>query len=363
MSSTSSPIVCHIECGPFSAASSQIFTGFALLSRAGHVDATVRRSTANWRGQSTIVAVVLGDGTRLIYDLLDAARIRPDALDWSDHYFKRSYAPSIAPEAGDAKVAPLGFNYPVYASGDWLRKRMVWNATNIRQRGARNAFRASLDMSETLSRLARRSAGRAYCAVSAFEALPSTSDPPRVLLLTRTWDPEVVQQDAALAEAWAALNRNRAACIRLLRREFGPNVVSGFAPTPDAIRDYGDCVVDEPRVTRKTFYLELMRRSDVCVATTGLAGSNGWRLGEYIAASRSIVSERLLSQVPGGFTTGTNYSAFVTPEECVEHTVTLVGDRELRLSMMKANHRYYEANLRPDMLVAHSLSTAASGRS
>ncbi len=213
-------------------------------------------------------------------------------------------------------------------------------------------------MSEVLSRLARRPAGRAFCPVSAFEASPSTSDRPRVLLLTRTWDPKVVQDDAALAEAWASLNRNRATCIRLLRRELGPNLVSGFAPTPDAVRDYGDCVVDEPRVTRKAFYLELMRRSEVCIATTGLAGSNGWRLGEYIAASRAIVSERLLAQVPGDFTSGTNYSSFETPEECVERVVTMVGDRQLRLSMMEANRRYYEAYLRPDRLVANSLSIA-----
>ena len=103
MSGTPSPIDCHIECGPFSAASSQIFTGFALLSHRGDVNASVRRSNANWRGQSTIIAVVLGDGTRLIYDLLDAARIRQDALDWSDHYFKRSYAPGIAPEAAQCQ--------------------------------------------------------------------------------------------------------------------------------------------------------------------------------------------------------------------------------------------------------------------
>jgi hypothetical protein len=358
MTSASLPLGCQLECGPFSAATSQLFTGFALLARAGKVEVRVKRSHASWRGHPTLLSVVLGDGTRLVYDLRDAARIHPDALDWADHYFKRSYSPARAPAAAATKVAPLGFNYPVYSGGDWCARRMLWNAAAVAPRGVPNTVRALCDMSGLLSNLTRRSGGRSACPVAAFEALPSANDRPRVLLLTRTWDPAVVQKDAALAAAWAALNHTRAACIRALRREFGASVVSGFAPTADARRDYPDCVVDEPRISQKAYYLGVMRHSDVCIATTGLAGSNGWRLGEYVASSRAIVSERLMSQVPGPFTSGTNYAEFADPDGCVEQTVALVEDPERRLSMMEANHRYYEEFLRPDALVLNTLSAA-----
>jgi hypothetical protein len=352
------PLECQIECGTFSAATSQVFTGFAMLARAGSVSVRVKRTKASWRELATVLAVVLGDGTRLFYDLRDAARIHPDALDWTDHYFKRSYSPALAPEAAATKVAPLGFNYPVYSGGDWGSRRMLWNAVGVVPRGVPNTLRALCDMSELLSNLTHRSAGRSACPVEAFEVPPSGNDQPRVLLLTRTWDPATVQNDPALAETWAELNNMRAACIRGLRREFGSSVVSGFAPTSDARRDYPDCVVEDPRISRKPFYLEVMRHSDVCIATTGLAGSNGWRLGEYIASSRAIVSERLLSQVPGEFSRGTNYAEFVDPEGCIEQTVALVENRERRLLMMEKNQRYYEESLRPDRLVLNTLLAA-----
>jgi hypothetical protein len=356
-----SPIECHIECGPFTAASSQIFTGFALLARQGRVTVRVARSNRPWRILASVFSVVLGDGTRLVYDVQDSARIHADALEWCDRYFKRSYAPSVTPEAGSPKVSPLGLNYSVYTLGDWHLRRLIWNITRAKARGIPNAVRASLDLSGVLSRVTRRPVGRAACPVGAFEAPPSANDPPQVLLLTRTWDPAAVRDDAALTDAWHALNRKRATCIRLLRKEFGTRIVSGFAPTADAVRDYPDCVVEDERVARKGSYLTLMQSSDICVATTGLAGSNGWRLGEYVASSRAIVSERLMSQVPGAFAPDVNYSAFSTPEQSVEQAVALAEDRDRRRAMMQANHRYYEQFLRPDRLVSNTLAVASGG--
>jgi hypothetical protein len=217
------------------------------------------------------------------------------------------------------------------------------------------AGRAVVDLSETLSRVAGRTAGRAACHVEAFQAPPSTNDTPRVLLLTRTWDPESVRKDPSLAETWSAINRMRVGCIRALRDELGDVVVGGLAPTPDAVRDYPDCVVQDLRITKKPVYLELMKRSDICVATKGLAGSNGWRLGEYVAGSRAIVSEVLQSEVPGNFARDRNYAEFDDASTCVEQTVRLVERPEQRLEMMAANRAYYEDYLRPDALVLNTL--------
>lgn len=351
---------CRIECGPFSAPLSQLFTGFALLARAGVAEVRLRQAASSWRDLATVIGVVLGDGTRLFYDVGDAAHIRGDALEWCDRYYKRSYAPSIAPDVSSPKVHPLGFNYAAYTHGDWRYRRMLWTALRTGPRGAPNTARSIADASAWLSRIARRPAGRRLCPVDAFEATPSPRSQPRVLLLTRTWDATQVRGDLALSEAWVALNEQRAACIRALRREFGGAALCGFAPSGDAVRDYPDCVMPDERMSAKRAYLELMQRSDICIATTGLAGSNGWRLGEYVASSRAIVSERLLSEVPGDFADGRNYLSFIDADGCIDAAVRLFEDRDRRLAMMEQNQRYYRAFLRPERLVLNTLDPGSA---
>jgi hypothetical protein len=355
----SAQMSCRVLCGSFSAPLSQLFTGFALLARRGTLDVHVERAKGDWRGLSgTALAVVVDDGCRIVYDTRDAARINADALEWSDHYFKRSFDAAAVPDGADGKVSPLGFNYPVYTGSDWQFRRMLWTVVGASPKALTNTAQAILDLSRSLSAISARTTGRAACTLETFEAPPGTRPSPRVLLLTRTWDPATVRHDPALADAWSAINRLRAGCIRALRKELGSRVLAGLAPTRDAVRDYPDCVVDDARITKKRTYLEVMQQSDICVASAGLAGSNGWRLGEYIASSRAIVSEALQSEVPGPFALGQNYAEFEDPAGCVEATMALVEDGQLRGDMMAANHAYYRSHLRPDVLVLNSLRRA-----
>lgn len=178
-------------------------------------------------------------------------------------------------------------------------------------------------------------------------------DPPNVLLLTRVWDHR--KMSGAKAEHWERLNGLRAACIRALSLEFGPQFVGGLAPTPSALRDFPDLVVDAS-TTRRSVYLGTMKSSRVCVATAGLRDSNGFRLAEYTAASRAIVSEHLSFEVPGPFGAGTHYLPFRSADQCVEACRRLVDDREACASMMAANRSYYLGYVRPDALVRNALS-------
>ena len=352
---------CTLFVGPSSYTLSSIFTGFALLARRGLLDVQLRRTTGSWLALGgAAVGAIIGDH-RIVYDMRDQPRMNPVALEWSSYYFKRSFQRSCVSGVGREKVLPLGFTYPVYVRDDWRFRRMAADALS-RHASITEAGRAIVDLSETLSGLARRMAGRSACQLEAPEAAPSTRISPRALLLTRTWDPESVSHDPSRADARSAINRTRAACIRALRNELGKAVISGFAPTQDAIRDYPDCVVQDPRITRKRHYLELMKQSDVCVATKGLSGSNGWRLGEYIAASRAIVTEVLECEVPGDFASGRNYIEFADPGSCVEQTLALMRNPDRRRTMMEANQGYYREYVRPDAVLLNSLCrTGAMG--
>src|SRR6185436_8030635 len=180
---------------------------------------------------------------------------------------------------------------------------------------------------------------------------------PQVLFQTRTWDPaEVASTSEEQRVEREHMNEFRAACIRHLQREFGPRFQGGFMPTAHAREHFPDCVLS-PVAASKPRYLRRLKAADVCVATAGLYGSNGWSLGEYAAASKAIVSQRLKYTVPE-FTDGRHYLGFGTPEGCVDCVGALLDD-PLRLYQMKVeNYAYYQRYLRPDRLVLNSLLIA-----
>ena len=93
------------------------------------------------------------------------------------------------------------------------------------------------------------------------------------------------------------------------------------------------------------------------MATTGLNGSNGWKLGEYVALSKAVISEPLVFQVTGDFAKEKNYLEFTDPEKLVTAATRLFDDKTLRLALMINNYRYYQAYLRPDALILNTLAT------
>ena len=82
-------------------------------------------------------------------------------------------------------------------------------------------------------------------------------------------------------------------------------------------------------------------------------------MAEYVAFSKSIVSERLKRVVPCGFEPKQHYSEFDTPEECVQQTIQLIEDKPSRQLMMENNWTYYNNHLAPDKLIWRTLDIAA----
>ncbi len=329
---------------------SQLYSGFAMLAATGAVEVRLRTVRGfDPGGGGTILQAEIA-GHRVVYDTFDVSTISPDLLSWATRYYKRSFDPATVAASGRQDIIrPLGLNYGVYARGDWRFRRMGWSLRGLRRNNVRDVVTRLARLSSAGSRFT--DTGRATASVRHFE-----EDPGRpghdVLLLTRTWDPKRVQGDRA--EMRAQMNHIRVEGIRQLREEFGPRFLGGLSPSPDALRDYPDVIAD-PQVVKKPAYLRAMRSAAVCVTSRGLVDSNGWRLAEYVAASRPIVTEPLVHQVPGKFTAGRNYVEYSDPRSLVEAVRDLVDDDEKRAAMRAANHRYYLDHVRPDALVARTL--------
>jgi hypothetical protein len=149
--------------------------------------------------------------------------------------------------------------------------------------------------SRFLSRLLGVTA-RDDCIYTNYEQSPSvftrTDAGITILFLAKLWDPDApeLQMDrmsdgTALRDQRIALNEFRVSCIRECRRRFPKTFIGGVTPENFSRKRAPDLVAPAS-LTRKAGYIEKMKECAIGVATTGLHESIGWKLAEYVAASR-----------------------------------------------------------------------------
>jgi hypothetical protein len=342
----------------------QLYTGFHLLARSGFVDLSQepRRTPIRYLNDAPHLKnaahahldALLEGKLRLHFDTHDAQEIALGELDSCDFYFKRSYLPAVVdslPGSQRRKVLPLGLNYRVLPdSVDTFAMRRALSMTGF-SRLTLSAFKQALDIHNRHGFEPR---------LSAMESAPSPKAAPNVLFLVAAYDPyDDPARSREKIDDRISINETRASCLRLLREALGPRFTGGFSHSRFTAERYPDLVV-APESTSQESYLRTLRSFPICVASAGLHGSTGWKLAEYVAFSRAILSERLIYGTPGTFEPGRNYIEFTSPEECLNGAVRLIEDAALRQEIMRNNAAYYQTHVRPDALVRNALTSALS---
>ncbi|WP_063283150.1 hypothetical protein [Lactococcus cremoris] len=85
----------------------------------------------------------------------------------------------------------------------------------------------------------------------------------------------------------------------------------------------------------------MVKESDICITTTGLHRSIGWKFAEYIAASKAIVTEKLNYSPGTELKANTNFLEFDTSEELINQVMKLVNNKKLLNAMKISNKSYY----------------------
>jgi hypothetical protein len=332
----------------------QVLVGFARLAAGGQVkvrfDASGRAKFGvepkHFLDDSRLCVVVEIGGRHIVFDVHDTADLFEPLLRIADVYFKRSYSRAL--HGALPNVRPYGLNYGVELEEPWPTGAMLALRLEPGRHSIREAWRA-LDLP-----------GCRHTVVSNLLGTPEATDEPRVMFMTRVWDPDDRNdRPNERREERRQISLMRVACIVALQDRFGARFTGGLQPSRYAVRNWPDLVADSRLCERHNFLAELDRH-DVCVATDGLYGSVGWKLAEYVAKSRAIVSEPLRYELIGSFTEGTNYLSFESPDECVRQVQLLVEDKRLRSAMMRSNSKYFAEYGLPERLVYHALSHAAS---
>ena len=346
----------------------QLYTGFFLLHQSGRIkltqhicnepNAATRLARPVARSVDTArhahLQVIVNNSLRLHYDTHDSADIDAEYLRQTDFYFKRSYAPQQLQRQHIGqqryKIHPLGFNYAVYPNSfDTFGLRR-----SLHLKSGEKTYKPLLRALPLFSHLVFTPR------VQQMEAALRPRSEPKILFMARAWEPEDnLDNRTGWAEKITQLNENRAACIRLLKKEYGSHFYGGFMHTPFATAHYKNLLLPDKNLASKKHYLQMVQSYPIGVATTGLHNSIGWKFAEYVAFAKAILSEPLHAEVPGPFEQGRHYLAFRSPTELLEQAATLCSDHALRRAMMANNASYYQTYLRPDCLVLNTLLKAS----
>ena len=169
----------------------------------------------------------------------------------------------------------------------------------------------------------------------------------KILFCTRLWE----NQDE--------INDTRIRLIRRLKKDFKSDVISGVKDTPLARKSCKDLILPDQVANRKNF-INLINCSSVCITSTGLDRSIGWRMGEFVSAGKAILSEPLHFSVPGDFQEGKNYLSFNSVDEAIEKCNYLLSLDDKRHTMEMENLHYYFHYLKPDVLIFNTLKQTLS---
>ena len=329
-----------------SAAVYYLYTGLLELADEGKIQ-LAWRTKGTWEDFAIFMEIErVADGAtrRICFDIHDRSYLFSERLlAECDVYFKRDhYGPDVAklPAEARRKVRPFG---PIFGPGSraaplgmlagWARYAAV------RPKRAWRTFRQLTDY----LRLPQ---------TGEFERGPEHEMPPRVLLQTRLWTEDEITGAPFAPE----INADRVGLVRALRKTLGDRFVGGALPTPFALREFPDVVCHWD--TRRSAYLGTMKGCLVGIYTMGLHYATAWKLGEYLAASMCIVASGLRNDFEEPFTDPRNYLGFTTPDECAEKCVRLLENRDEARAMVRANHAYYCAQVRPAKQLLHWIGLA-----
>lgn len=281
--------------------------------------------------------VLEAGGRRAFIDYNDRYELLPVG-ETMDLYMKRS----LRPEDEARGIVPIGFHFN-YCHG---LHRLLTRRGFLSRRNQTEIVRA-LDMFERTgwSHTGRR--------------VPHMFTPPRdgggrVLFYVRLWDP-LRNKDAEEQERRYKMNTVRIEAVRALRK-LG-NTAAGIIAEDYAKKMCPDLLLSAEQTGSRGYHAEL-RRADIGIANEGLRGSPGWKIGEYVAGSKAVISNAIESVVPG-FVAGSNYALFDDALEIPDVVSALRRDRSY-VAMQEANWAYTRAHLHPDVYFQRLLDRIAA---
>jgi glycosyltransferase involved in cell wall biosynthesis len=134
----------------------------------------------------------------------------------------------------------------------------------------------------------------------------------------------------------------------------------GFIPRNDDFNVEGDFLFRKKKLKIKDYVLGY-RKSIICFSTPAVYDCHGWKLGEFIAMEKVILSTPLSRVMPGNFLNGTHYfETDGSAEDIYEKLNTLLSDKSKRNEIKNNIKVYFNDFLTPSRVIERIINHLGS---
>lgn len=274
--------------------------------------------------------IVKQDGSekRVLIDAADRPDLDGEALEWSGVYGKVNRLSSVVPAGSSSRVLPIG---PGFAC-------RVWDPMTSWVRAVAYYQRARGGIESVREHFANWRRQYKYALLEkAFE--PRRSRDRFVFSSNTLWKDDF------------ETNRHRAVFFEACRSLPGIEFEGGFTP-----RKRGDVPGFEQYMLPKRYqvqeYVEKTKQSAVVFNTPAVFECHGWKLGEYLALGKAIISTLPKRELPAPLVHGKHIHFVDGSFDAMSAAIRqLVEDREYRARLEAGARAYYLEHLRPRRVV------------
>jgi len=276
------------------------------------------------------LAVIIGEGSHsknVYICAADASDVDKVALEWCDVYAKANVDPEVVPHRFRQKILPIGPSFGIRIWG-LSKAGLNYALSLLAGRGNRYLTR------EHLANFWRQWKYRRP--LSAYSPAPSFDD--YVFFVSTLWKSAV------------KTNQCRAFFIDACRAQPRLTFEGGFPPRArDRLTLEGYMIT---RRYRPEDYLERTKRSAFVFNTPAVMGCHGWKLGEFLALGKAIISTPLSHPMPAPLIHGENVHFVGESYEEIESAVSLLcQEKTYRYRLERGARRYYLMYLHPTRVI------------
>ena len=311
------------------------FAGYSLAGLFDQPDCNTTLEFVDWIDDRQSIAVDI-DGARLVIEVHDQSdKWCLPLLEWCDVYAKRNIDPKITTPL-QHKIVPFGMNSACHS------RRSALAVLGAISAALPSGFRPRLKDIYV------------YLVTPRWRDLEYHPDLPvngNVLFQTRVWEPIDAPGDEGI-------NDERIALLRALKSEFKHRFVGGLVPTSYAREGYPDLLTNVS--TRQPQYIQWAKHHGIAVYSRGLFGSIAFKMPEYLAASKCIVTDPIFYDLPSPLT---HIPVYTSPEACIAHCQELLSKPSLMREQRHASWDYYNKYLRAPTAMRRLIDLALQRKS
>lgn len=282
--------------------------------------------------QGTFAVLILDANSciKLIIDSRDTNEYNEDELNWCDVYGKVNYNHSCIPKKYREKIRPIGPSFGI----------KIWNFPITMLKCINNYLKFRKHILNKREFLANYWRQYNRLSIDFYQYSPSLNQ--YVFFTGSIWKREPVTNEARATFIKACNNINKIV------------FEGGFAPRKDGNNlDFGNLVVTKRYGLLE--YIQKIKLSAMVFNTPAVLSCHGWKLGEFLALGKAIITTNHLNALPAKLEDNIHV-VYVNFNETIADKINLIlKDENLKAILEKNSKQYFNEYLAPKKVIERLL--------